>query len=222
MRERRSKSLGLLRHVGPRWQAHGEEALVVGRQLAAERAAGDGGGEAIELIEEARDGIGALWVELDGLVRSRSEEEEPQLLGRQYLRHLMRRSAAAARRAHLLTADVQELVVDAQRWFALEDLSRDGVGAVSRATGGREVLPTRLDRHAQRRGLLAQPSPLERAHQASSFRRLSSGRENRRLRPRPSSRLPCRRRMAAPRERTQPRRGEVLSHTADQMHRQLS
>ena len=70
-----------------------EEPLGVGRQLAAERAAGDGGGQAVELVEEARDRVRALGVELDRLVRARAQEEEAQRLRRQRLDDLVGRGS---------------------------------------------------------------------------------------------------------------------------------
>ena len=54
----------------------------------------------------------------------------------------------AARRAHLATADVQELVGDVERRLALEDPPADRVGAVARAAGRGEVLAAALDRGA--------------------------------------------------------------------------
>ena len=63
--------------------------LGVWRQLARTSLAGDRGGDPVELVEEARDGV-ALGIELDGLVRPVAQEQEAQQLGRQDLRDLVR------------------------------------------------------------------------------------------------------------------------------------
>ena len=74
-------------------EAVGEDAVVVRRQLAADLAPGRRRREAVGLVEEARDRIGPFGVELDGGVRTRPEEEEPQLLGRDDLGDLRGRCA---------------------------------------------------------------------------------------------------------------------------------
>ena len=73
-------------------QAGPEDAVGFGRQLAAHRPAGDGGGDPVELVEEAGDGV-ALGIELDGAARLVAQEQEAQQLGRQQLRDLVRRRA---------------------------------------------------------------------------------------------------------------------------------
>ena len=150
MAEGRPERLRLRRDVRVRIQQRvGERARVAGRQVALDRLAGGRGGELVELVEEARHGVGPLGVEVDRVVRARAQEEEPELLGRDDLDDLVGGRAAPLGRRHLLAADVDELVRDVQRRLPLEDLAGDRVAPVARPAGGREVLAARLDRDAE-------------------------------------------------------------------------
>src|SRR3954463_646060 len=114
MRERRSEArrLGLYVSVGVD-KGQGKYPLGVGRQLAALRLPGDCVGNAIELVEQARNGV-ARGIELDRLVRSVAEKQEARQSRWQDLRDLVRGGAFAARGAHLAAGDVQELVRDVE------------------------------------------------------------------------------------------------------------
>ncbi len=99
------------RDVGRRvQQGVAERGLEPRRQLALDLAARGRGGEPVELVEQARDRVRPVRVELDRLVRARTQEQEAQLLGRDHLGDRMRGGAAALRRRHLAPADVEELV----------------------------------------------------------------------------------------------------------------
>ena len=154
MAERGTERLRLRRDVRVAIQQRvGERARVAGRQVALDRLAGGRRGELVELVEQARHGVGPLRVEVDGVVRARAQEEEPELLGRDDLDDLVGGRAAPLGRRHLLAADVDELVRDVERRLALEHLAGDRVAPVARPAGRREVLAARLDRHAEQRPL---------------------------------------------------------------------
>src|ERR671936_424606 len=87
-----------------------EDALMAGWEVALDLAPGGGVGNPVEFVEETGDGVGAVGVEFDRLVRARPDEQEAQLLGWNDLRDRMGRRAATLRRRHLPAADVQELV----------------------------------------------------------------------------------------------------------------
>ena len=127
-------------------QGVAEDGCEARRQFALDLAPGGGRGELVELVEQARDRVRALGVEFDGLVRPRAEEERPELVRREHVDDLVGGRAAALRRGHLAAADVQELVGDVDRRLAIEDLTGDGVGAIPRPAGRREVLAAGLDR----------------------------------------------------------------------------
>ena len=129
--ERWSEAGGLGGRVGVRVdQAQGEDPVGVGRQLAARGLAGDGVGDAVELVEQARDGV-ARRIEVDGVVGPVAQEQEAQQRRRQQRGDLVRRRAFPLRRAHLAPADVQELVGNVERRLALEDPAADRVGPVA-------------------------------------------------------------------------------------------
>ena len=130
-----------------------EGRLVARRQLALDLAPGRRRRELVELVEEARDLVRALGVEVDGVVRAVTHEEEAELLRRDDLGDRVRGRATALGRRHLLAADVEELVGDVERRLALEHLARDRVRPVARAAGRGQVLAARLDRHAEQRPL---------------------------------------------------------------------
>ena len=137
-------------------QALAQDALGVGRQLAARRLAGDGGADPVEFVEQARDGV-TLGVEVDGLAGLVTQEQEAQQLRRQQLRDGVCGRTRALGRAHLLAADVQELVGHVERRLALKHLARDRIAPVARATGRGEVLAAALHRDAER-GPTSRPS----------------------------------------------------------------
>ena len=87
-----------------------ERRLVAGRQLAPDLATGRRGRELVELVEQARDLVGAVGIEVDGVVRPVAQEQEAELLGRHDLGDRVRGGAATLGGRHLLAADVQELV----------------------------------------------------------------------------------------------------------------
>ena len=126
-----------------------EEPLGVRRQLAAVGSTGHGGGQLVELVEEARDRVRALGVELDGLVRAGPQEEEAERLRGQDLGHPVGRRAATLGGRHLAAADVEELVGEVEGRLAVEDLAGQGVRAVAAPAGGGEVLAAGLDRHPE-------------------------------------------------------------------------
>ena len=130
-------------------QRGGEQPIRVGRQLALHVAPGHRGGDSVGLVEDARDGIGPVRIEVDGLVVARPQEEEAQLLRRQHLGDVVRGGAPPLGGGHLAAADVQELVDHVQRRLALEHLPGDRLRAVARAALGAEILPVRLDGHAE-------------------------------------------------------------------------
>ena len=164
-----------------------ERRLVARRDLALDLAAGGRRGEPVELVEQARDGVGPVRVELDRLVRARAQEQEAELLGRDDLGDRVGGRAAALRGRHLLAADVEELVRDVERRLALEHLARDRVAPVARAAGRREVLAARLDGHAEERPLgrpLEVPGQLGRpAERADPARRAAAARPGHEVRP---------------------------------------
>ena len=154
MREGRPEAGGLGRDIRLAVEERvAERALEAGRDLAPDLLASGRRGEPVELVEQARHGVGLVGLEVDGGVRLRAQEEEPELLRRDDLDDLVGGGAAALGRRHLLAADVDELVRDVQRRLALEDLAGDRVGAITRAARGREVLAARLDRDAEERPL---------------------------------------------------------------------
>ena len=69
--------------------------------------------------------------------------------GGRSVRDLVRRGAGAPGGAHLAAADVEELVGHVERRLALEHLAADGIAAVARPAGRREVLAAALDGHAR-------------------------------------------------------------------------
>ncbi len=145
MAERRSEARRLDGGVGVGVdEALAQDRARVGRQLAADGLAGDGRGDPVELVEQARDRV-AFGVELDGPARLVAQEQEAQQLGRQQVGDLVRRGAGPLRRAHLLAADVQELVGHVERRLAVEHLAADGIAAVARPAGRGEVLAAALD-----------------------------------------------------------------------------
>ena len=91
-------------------------------------------GELVELVEQARDLVGAVGIEVDGVIGPMAQEQEAELLGRHDLGDRVGGRAATLRGRHLLAADVEELVRDVQRRFALEHLAGDrlAIGRVSR------------------------------------------------------------------------------------------
>jgi len=119
------------------------------RQLAANLAARDGRGEPVVLVEQARDGIGTVRIEVDRLVRPWPQEQESQLRRRNHLDDLVGRRSAAFGCRHLASVDVQELVRYVARRFSLEDFPGNGIGPIARPAGGREVLAARLDRDGE-------------------------------------------------------------------------
>ena len=140
---RKRPRLGL--HVGLGVDEAGpEDALGVGRQLAAHGPAGRGRGDAVELVEEPRDGI-ALGVELQGAARLVAQEEEADELGGSRSAISWAAAPLPLRGAHLASADVEELVGHVGRRLALEDLPADGVAAVAAAALRGEVLAAALD-----------------------------------------------------------------------------
>ena len=153
-----------------------EDRREAGRQVALDLAPGGRGGEPVELVEQARDRVGALGVELDGVVRPGPDEERPELLRREDLDDLVGGGAAALGGRHLPAADVQELVRHVDRRLALEHLAGDRVGAVPRAARGREVLAARLDRHPEQAPLgrpLEVPGELARCRRTATPSRAS-------------------------------------------------
>ena len=72
-----------------------ERRFVSGRQLALDLAAGRSRGELVELVEEPRDLVGAVGIEVDGVVRPMAQEQEAELLGRNDLGDRVRRGAHA-------------------------------------------------------------------------------------------------------------------------------
>ena len=125
-------------------EAGSEDALRVGRQLAAHGMAGGRSRDSVELVEEPWDGV-ALGVEVEGASRLVAQEQEADELRGQQVGHLVGGGAAAARGAHLAAADIEELVGHVQGRFALEDLARDGVTAVPAAALRGEVLAAAFD-----------------------------------------------------------------------------
>ena len=149
MAERGPEGRGRGGHVRRRPQQRiGEQALVVGRQLALDFAPGGRRGDPVELVEEARDRV-ALGVEVDHLAGPGPQEEETELLRRQNLGDGVGRHALATGRRHLLAADVEELVGHVPRRLHLEDLAADRVGAIARTTGRSEVLAAALYRDTE-------------------------------------------------------------------------
>ena len=74
------------RDVGVRVEQRvAEDRLEAGRQLALDLAAGGRGGEPVELVEQARDRVRPLGIELDRRVRPGPQEQEAELLGRDHL-----------------------------------------------------------------------------------------------------------------------------------------
>ena len=137
-------SAGLGRDVGVRVEERvAERRLVARRQLALDLAPRGRRRELVELVEQPRDRVGAVRIELDRLVRTRSQEEEAQLLGRDDLGDRVGRRADALGGRHLLAADVEELVRHVERRLTLEHLAGDRVAPVARATGRRQVLAAR-------------------------------------------------------------------------------
>ena len=130
-----------------------ERRLVAGRQVAPDLAARRRRRELVELVEQARDLVRGLGIEVDGVVGPVAQEQEAQLLGRHDLGDLVGGSAAALGGRHLLAADVEELVREVERRLALEHLARDRVRTVARATGRGQVLAVRLDRDPEERPL---------------------------------------------------------------------
>ncbi len=142
-----------------------EDRLVPGGELALHLAAGRGGTETVELVEQARDGVRSLGVELDGRLGALAHEQEPRLLRRHDLREPVGGGAPSLRGGHLPAADVEELVREVERRLAVEHLAADGVGAVPGAARGGQVLAVRLDRHPEQaplRGPLEVPRQLGR------------------------------------------------------------
>ena len=134
-------------------QRVGEDRRIAGRQVALDLLAGRRPREPVELVELARDRIGALGHELDDALRAMADEQEADLLRRQDLGDRVRRGAQSLGRRHLPAADVEELVGHVARRLALEDLARDGIAPVAGAAARGEVLAARLDGHAEQRPL---------------------------------------------------------------------
>ena len=154
MAEGRAEGRGFAGDVGVGiHQRVAEDRGVAGGQLATDLAARRCRGQPVELVEEPRDLVGPLGVELDRMVRPRPEEEQPHLLRRDDVDDGVGRGPGPLRRGHLLPADVQELVRDVEWWLALEHLAGDRVAPVARPAGGREVLAAGFDRHAEQRPL---------------------------------------------------------------------
>ena len=79
-------------------------------ELALDLAAGGRGGERVEPVEQARDLVRAVRIEVDGVVGPRAQEQEAELLRGHDLGHRVGRGASPLGGRHLLAADVQELV----------------------------------------------------------------------------------------------------------------
>ena len=162
VRERRPEGRRLRRDVRGRIQERVPERRgVPGRELALHLATGGRGGELVELVEEPRDLVGPVGIEVDGVVGLRAKEEEPELLGRDDLGDRVRRGAATLRGRHLLAADVEELVREVERRLALEHLAGDRVGAVPRARR-RSRGPCRTARWSRRTATTGPPTPRSR------------------------------------------------------------
>jgi hypothetical protein len=121
-----------------------EDTLGIGGQLAPVGQASRGRSEAVELIEQARDGV-TVGIELERLLGLVPEEQEANELRRQQLGHLVGCSAATVRRTHLAAAHVEELIGHVQWWLAIEDLATDGIAAITAAALGGKVLAATLD-----------------------------------------------------------------------------
>ena len=139
-----------------------ERRLVARRQLALDLAAGGRGREPVELVEQARDRVGAVGIELDRVVRARAQEQEAELLRRDDLGDRVRGRAAALRGRHLLAADVEELVRDVERRLALEHLAGDRV-ATGRASRRPSRGPCRTARSSRRTATTGPPTRGSRA-----------------------------------------------------------
>ena len=131
-----------------------ERRLVARRQLALDLAAGRRRREPVELVEQARHRVGAVRVELDGLVRASGAGTGSGA------------ARAGSTSAIVCAAAPWPFEVDiflppmlrnsyghVERWLALEHLAGDRVAPVARAAGGREVLAARLDGHPEQRPL---------------------------------------------------------------------
>ncbi len=154
MRECRSEQRRLGRDVCSRVQKRIPEGGVVPRRdLALDLTTGGGRRELVELVEQPRDRVGPVRVELDRLVGARPQEQEAELLGGDHLGDGVGRGALTLRGGHLLATDVEELVRDVERRLALEHLAGDGVAPVARPAGRRQILAAGLDGHAEQRPL---------------------------------------------------------------------
>ena len=131
-------------------------ACVTGRQLALDLAPGRRRRELVELVEQARDLVGPVGIEVDGVVGLGSQKQEAELLGRDDLGDRVRRGAAALGGRHLLAADVEELVGHVDRRLALEHLAGDRV-ATGRASRRPWTGPCRRVRWSRRTATTGPP-----------------------------------------------------------------